>query len=76
MAIETVKRVWEESEGVGLEISDYPEAPDCLQIAPVTQRCKEWFGTFSVTITPAFAIELGQALIEVGKAKLASKAKE
>jgi len=72
MSIESVKRVWDEKEGVGLEIGDYPEAPSCLQIAPVTKKCKEWFGDFSVTIEPSFAIELGQALIEIGKAKLES----
>lgn len=69
MSIETVKRVWDEKEGVGIEVGDYPEAPDFLQIKPVTKKCEEWFGKFAFSMSAEFAHELGMALIEVANAK-------
>lgn len=76
MAIETVLRVWNEEEGVALEVSDFPGAPQCLQIKPFTAKCKDWFGDFTVVMDPQFAIALGHALISVGTCKMKSKATE
>ena len=68
--VETIYRVHVPSEGTFLEIGDYPEAPEALQLRTVREEDKEWFGELSLTLSPEFAIDLGQALIAAGHAKL------
>lgn len=67
---ETLYRVHIPDEGVFLEIGDYPVAPEVLQIRTVREEDKEWFGEMGLTLFPEFAIDLGQALIAAGYAKL------
>lgn len=68
--IETLHRVWLPGEGVFLEVGDYSEAPEVLELRTVRKEDKEWFGDLQFTLQPEFAIDLGQALIAAGHAKL------
>lgn len=70
MAIETVKRVWIEREGVAIEIADFPDAPDNLQLTPFDKKSAEWFGHLSITLSSVSAVELGHALIACGEEKI------
>lgn len=68
--IETLRRVHLPNEGVFLEVGDYPEAPEVLELRTVRDEDREWFGSLNFTLQPEFAIDLGQALIAAGHAKL------
>ena len=68
--IETLYRVHLPDEGVFLEVGDFPDAPEVLEIRTVRKEDKEWFGDLQFTLQPEFAIDLGQALIAAGHAKL------
>ena len=70
--VETIYRVHVSGEGVFLEIGDYPEAPEVLQIRTVREEDKEWFGEMRLTLSPEFAIDLGNALATAGYAKQAA----
>jgi hypothetical protein len=41
-----------------------------LELRTVRDEDKEWFGPLNFTLDPEFAIDLGQALIAAGHAKL------
>ena len=69
--VETIYRVYVSDEGVFLEIGDYPEAPEVLQIRTIRKEDKEWFGEMGLTLTPEFAIDLGNTLVTAGYAKQA-----
>jgi hypothetical protein len=64
MAIEVVRRAWEEKEGVALEVGDFGGNPDylCLRTNNDPQS-KAWFGPLEISMTSAFARDLGRALI-------------
>lgn len=68
--VETLYRVHLPNEGVFLEVGDFPDAPEVLEIRTVREEDKEWFGDLQFTLQPEFAIDLGQALIAAGHAKL------
>lgn len=68
--IETLHRVHLPSEGVFLEVGEFPDAPEVLEIRTVRKEDKEWFGDIQFTLQPEFAVDLGQALIDAGHAKL------
>ena len=70
--VETLHRVHLPSEGVFLEIGDHPEAPDVLQIRTIREENIEWFGVMRLTLSPEFAIDLGNALAAAGYAKQAA----
>ena len=70
--VETLHRVHLPSEGVFLEIGDHPEAPDVLQIRTIREEDIEWFGVMRLTLSPEFAIDLGNALAAAGYAKQAA----
>lgn len=68
--VETLRRVHLPDEGVFLEVGDFPDAPEVLEIRTVRKEDKEWFGDLQFTLQPEFAVDLGQALMEAGHAKL------
>lgn len=68
--VETLRRVHLPGEGVFLEVGDFPDAPEVLEIRTVRKEDKDWFGDLQFTLQPEFAIDLGQALIAAGHAKL------
>ena len=68
--VETLRRVHLPGEDVFLEVGDFPDAPEVLEIRTVRKEDKEWFGDLQFTLQPEFAIDLGQALIAAGHAKL------
>ena len=69
--IETIYRVHLPEEGVFLEVGDYAEAPEVLEVRSVRGIDKEWFGEVALTLQPNFAIQLGNALVSAGYNKLA-----
>lgn len=66
-ATEVIRRVWYKEEGVCLEIGDYAEAPTSLEVRTVDDDSKRWFGDLSLAISPEYAKQLGQALIDAAK---------
>lgn len=68
--IETLHRVYLPDEGVFLEVGDFPDAPEVLEIRTVRKEDKEWFGDLQFTLQPEFAIDLGKALMAAGYSKL------
>ena len=70
--VETLYRVYIPSERVFLEIGDYPEAPEVLQIRTIRKEDKEWFGEMGLTLSPEFAIDLGNTLATAGYTKQAA----
>lgn len=69
--VETIYRVHLPEEGVFLEVGDYNDAPEVLQLRTVRGIDKEWFGDIALTLQPDFAIQLGNALVSAGYNKLA-----
>ena len=68
--VETIRRVHLPGEGVFLELGDYPDAPEVLELRVPDAACQEWFGDLRLVLQPEFAIDLGQALISAGHEKL------
>ena len=70
--VEILYRVHLPSEGVFLEIGEYSEAPEVLELRTTNRMNKEWFGSINLTLQPEFAIDLGNALAAAGYAKQAA----
>lgn len=68
--VETIRRIHLPGEGVFMELGEYADAPEVLELRTVRKEDKEWFGELNLTLQPEFAIDLGQALIAAGYAKL------
>ena len=68
--VETIRRIHLPDEGVFMELGEYAEAPEVLELRTVRREDKAWFGDVNFTLQPEFAIDLGQALIAAGHAKL------
>lgn len=62
---DVIHRVWVENENAHLEIRPFPDAPDtALEVTTSSHDgSKHWFGDVSITMSPAYARELGKALI-------------
>jgi hypothetical protein len=69
--VETLYRVHKSFEGVYLEIGDIIDASEYLELRTTRKEDKAWFGDLTLTLDPAFAIQLGNALISAGYNKLA-----
>ena len=67
---EHVRRIWYDHEGVALEISDPPDSTEMLQLSTYDDKAEEWFGKVDIMLDPAFAVALGNALVELGKRKI------
>lgn len=68
--VETIRRIHLPGEGVFMELGEYADAPEVLELRTVRKEDKEWFGDINLTLYPEFAIDLGQALIAAGHAKV------
>ena len=68
-SIEVIRRVWNDDEGVYIEIGDYAEAPSAIEIRVNHEKSRNWFGELSIAIEPEYAKKLGQALIDAAKDK-------
>lgn len=62
-SIEVLRRVYDDNEGVFIEVSPDADNPDWLRIGPEGQKSKEYYGDFSLSITKQQARLLGLALI-------------
>ena len=69
--VETLYRVHKYFEGVYLEIGDVVDAPEYLELRTTRIEDRSWFGNIALTMDPAFAIQLGNALVSAGYNKLA-----
>lgn len=73
MAIEHVFRVYPEvadALGAHMEIREYPEDSDYLEVYVPQGASRDWFGEQSITGTPEFFKELGEAMVKAAEAKL------
>lgn len=68
--VETIRRIHLPEKKVFLELRDYPNAPEDLELRVSNEDCQEWFGNLKLVLQPEFAIDLGQALISAGHEKL------
>ena len=69
--VETIYRVHKPFEGVYLEIGDVEDASEYLELRTTRKEDKTWFGDLALTLDPAFAIQLGNALVSAGHNKIA-----
>ena len=69
--IETIYRVHLPEEEVFLEVGDYTNAPEVLEVRSVRDVDIKWFGEVALVLQPNFAIQLGNALVSAGYNKLA-----
>ena len=72
-ALEHIWRVHVTTEDAFLEIGDYPDAPDYLEMRTTDPLSKSWFGSINMSMTTEYAEALGNALIAAAKEKLASR---
>ena len=70
-SVETIYRVHKPFEGVYLEIGDVEDVSEYLELRTTREEDKAWFGDLALTLDPAFAIQLGNALVSAGYNKLA-----
>lgn len=53
-----------------VEIGDWPDAPEALELRTPGKENEEYFGRISLVLTPQAAIELGEALVAAGNERL------
>lgn len=70
-AIEITRKVWDQQEGVALEVGDFGDAPDFIEIRTTDGQSIDWYGKLSITMRPEVARQLGQALLDAARDKLA-----
>lgn len=69
--VETLYRVHKPFQSVYLEIGDVEDVSEYLELRATREEDKSWFGDLALTLDPAFAIQLGNALVSAGYNKLA-----
>lgn len=69
--VEVVRRAWEPSEGVCIEVGEFGDNPDYLCLRTVDAKSAEWFGRLEISMSAEFALALGEALIACAKEKQA-----
>lgn len=65
--IEVLRRV--HLEGRFIEVGDWPDSPDCLELRTVGKENVEYWGTLNLTMNPDFAMALGRALVAAATEK-------
>jgi len=68
--LEKVMRIWDDSEGVYLEVRQHPDFPDNgIEIhTDKVERNEDWFGKISLSLnSKEQALKLAQALIEMAE---------
>jgi hypothetical protein len=68
-AIEVIRKVWNQEEGVCLVIGEYADAPTAIEIRTEDEASKQWFGELSLALEPEYAKKFGQALIDAAVEK-------
>ena len=64
---EIIRRVYDDTEGVFIQIGPDPDCPDYLFISVPDVKSQEWFGNLRLTGSKEFMSELGKALLEASK---------
>lgn len=70
ISTESVYRVWNDREGVYLEVCDDPDGLGNVRVYTPNKLSKEWFGEFDFNISPKFAIELAKAITKAAEDRL------
>ena len=70
---EVIRRVHVPGEQVCLEIGEFGDAPEALEIRTSDAKSKEWFGPVQITMMPEYALEFGKALVAAANEKLSKK---
>lgn len=60
--IESSFYVFDNSEGVSLNIRESPDFPDLILICTETEKDKEWYGNVRLTLTKDHALKLAEAI--------------
>lgn len=55
-----------------LEVGEWPESPDAVELRSTGAQNISYFGQINLTMTPQFALQLGQALVQAAIDKGAS----
>lgn len=50
-----------------IEVGEWPEAPDTVEIRTVRPSNIEYFGPLNLALSPEAAVQLGEALIATGR---------
>lgn len=61
---EIVRRIYENQEGVYLEVGPDSDGLDCVELRTVDTKSKEYFGTINILLPKELARHVGQALID------------
>lgn len=64
--IEVLRKVWDAHEPVGLTVRWGEDGFGVCLLAD-DENSEEWYGKFKITVSAAYAIELGRALIAAGE---------
>lgn len=64
---EVIRRV--HTDGHCIEVGEWPDAPDHLELRTSGEKNVEYFGRLNLAMTPDFAMQLGRALVAAATEK-------
>jgi hypothetical protein len=68
-SMDHIYRVYDENEGVCVEVRPYPDAPQSsLELCTVDGKSQEWYGKVSLVLFPTQAKLLAKALLKAAEA--------
>jgi hypothetical protein len=69
-SVEILRRVYDDEEGVFIEVHPSPDVPDAMiEVSTLgDKKSEEWFGKVLFSMSPDFAIALGLTLVASGQA--------
>ena len=62
-SIELVRKIWDDEEGVCIEVGPSADNPDWIEISTRDAKSKEYFGEINLALPAGFARLLGQSLL-------------
>ena len=63
VTLETLRRVYNDEEGVYIEVRPSPDNAGWVEIVTNDKKSQEWFGTFRFSVDKDMAEALGRSLI-------------
>lgn len=64
VSTEVVRRVFDDNEGVFIEVGPDCDGLGCVEVRTTNKECQDYFGEAKLTMSPAIARLLGEALIK------------
>ena len=64
---DVVRKIWENQEGVYLEVAPDDDGLECVVLRTVDEASKNYYGDINLMIPKELALLLGQALIDATK---------